>query len=210
MEPSMSPALKAQSREPLNLGVALSVAVHAAVIGYLLYLVHPQPHFLELPKLMPTVELTPPAPPAPPKPRVQPQQKPVPQQQAPQPDQLQARAADAPPAAAAPPAPPQLTGTVVPPSYFGELQALIRQSLVYPSRSVANDEEGVCKVRVSFSRDGGIHDAQLVQNSGYTALDGECREVFRRIGRFPPVPPDTSPNATDFSIELPITYSLQQ
>ena len=35
-------------------------------------------------------------------------------------------------------------------------------------------------------------------------------EVFRRIGRFPPVPQDTSPNATDFSIELPITYSLQQ
>ena len=65
-------------------------------------------------------------------------------------------------------------------------------------------------MRVSFSRDGTIQSTQLVQNAGYGALDGECREVFRRIGHFPPVPQDTSPNATDFSIELPITYSLQQ
>jgi protein TonB len=207
--------MKTQTREPVNLGMAFSIALHVAVVAYLVYLVHPHPHFLEMPRVMPTVELTPPAPPAPPKPRTTPQQKPAAQQQVPQPDQLQARANDAPPANVAPPAdstpqPPQVTGTVVPPSYFGALEALIRQSLVYPPRSIANEEEGTCKVRVSFLRDGTIQNEQVVQNSGYGALDGECLAVFRRIAHFPPVPLDTSPNATDFSIELPITYSLQQ
>jgi protein TonB len=212
----VSPAPKTQLREPVNLGVAFSMLLHAAVVGYLVYLVHPKAHFLELPRVMPTVELSPPAPPAQPKPRTPPQHS-TPARQAPQAEQLRARAEDAPPAAVAPPAPPQstpqppqVTGTAVPPSYFGALEALIQKSLVYPSRSIANSEEGMCRVRVSFARDGAIRDAQLVQDSGYSALDGECRAVFGRIAHFPPVPQDTSPNATDFSIELPITYSLQQ
>jgi protein TonB len=132
----------------------------------------------------------------------------VPPQRVPQP---QARAAATPQAAAAvavDSAPPA-TGTAVPASYFGELEALIRSTVVYPPGSIAKGEEGICKVLVSFSRDGTIHGAELVQDSGHSVLDGECLAVFRRIGRFPPVPQDTSPNVAAFAIELPITYSLQ-
>ncbi|MDE0855006.1 MAG: energy transducer TonB, partial [Nevskia sp.] len=78
----------------------------------------------------------------------------------------------------------------------------------YPVRSQRNSEEGTCKVRVTFSREGAIEGAELVKKSGFGALDGECREVFRRIGRFPAIPAAAHPDATDFAIELPINFSL--
>jgi TonB family protein len=64
-------------------------------------------------------------------------------------------------------------------------------------------------VRVTFGRDGLIQGAQLVKKSGFTGLDGECREVFRRISQFPAIPANANPEATDFAIELPITFALQ-
>ncbi len=210
----MSTAVKTGQRQPLSLGMALSVLFHGSLIACLVYLVHPHVDFLSPPKAMPVVDLAPPAPPAPPRPKAATLPKPVPQTEAPKPDQLQATAPRAPAEAVAPPAEaapstPQVVGTVVPPSYFSALESLIQKSLQYPGRSIANDEEGSCTVRVSFGRDGAIAGAQMVKPSGYGALDGECREVFRRIGRFPPVPADTSPDATDFAIELPISFNLQ-
>lgn len=211
----MTTAIKTLRREPLNAGVACSVLFHAAVVGYLVFLVHPHVNLLPTPKPLPVVELQPPAPPAPPaQPKTPPPRAAPAQTQAPQPDQLQAVAPDAPAEAVAPPPavpsePPRQVGTVVPSSYYNELEALIQKSLLYPAQSIAHDEEGSCTVRVSFARDGAIAGAQMARTSGYGPLDGECREVFRRIGRFPPIPADASPDATDFSIELPITFSLK-
>ena len=176
----MTSAVNTGQRQQLKLGMGFSLLFHGALIATLLYLVHPHADFLAPSQAMPVVELAPPAP-----------------------------AAAVAPAAEAAPAPSRVVGTVVPPSYFGELESLIQKSLQYPGRSIANDEEGSCTVRVSFGRNGAIEGAQMAAASGYTALDGECREVFRRIGRFPPVPSDTSPDATDFTIELPISFRLQ-
>lgn len=206
---------KTLRREPVNLGVAFSVVFHAALIAYLVYMVHPHASFLSPPaNNLPVVDLSPPAPPAPPKPKTAPPKPVPPQAQTPQADQLQAKSDNAPPAETAPPvpsesAPPRVVGTVVPQSYFSALESLIQKSLQYPARSVANDEEGGCTVRVTFARDGMIESTQMAKASGYGALDGECREVFKRIGRFPPVPTDTSPSSTDFTIELPISFNLQ-
>ena len=101
-----------------------------------------------------------------------------------------------------------MLGTSVPSEYYNTLQALVQQAVQYPSKSQRNSEEGVCRVRVTFGRDGLIQDEQLVQKSGYGALDGECREVFKRIGRFPAIPANANPDATDFAIELPINFTL--
>ena len=64
-------------------------------------------------------------------------------------------------------------------------------------------------VRVTFSRDGTIEDSQIVHKAGYPALDNECRSVFSRISKFPAIPDNANPNATDFAIELPINFALQ-
>lgn len=205
---------KTLRREPLNAGVAFSLLFHAAVVGYLVFLVHPHVSFLDLPKQnMPVVELQPPAPPAPPaKPRTPPPARPSAQPAQQPAETIQSTATAAPAVSVAPAttdAPTRQVGTVVPSSYYSELEALIQRSLVYPRVSVAQDQEGTCTVRVAFARDGSIESAQMARPTGYGPLDGECREVFQRIGRFPPIPADASPASTDFSIELPITFSLQ-
>jgi TonB family protein len=185
--------------------------LHAALLAGLWQWTQQPVPAADAPAAMTIVALLPPAPPAPPSPPAMPQARSAPSRAAPA-ARRAAPAVSAPAAgatAAAADGAQQATGTVVSPAYFGTLEALIRRTLVYPPGSLARSEEGICKVLVSFSRDGAIHGARLVQDSGHGALDEECREVFRRIGRFPPVPPDTSPSVSDFSIELPISYSLQ-
>jgi protein TonB len=96
----------------------------------------------------------------------------------------------------------------VPSDFYDRLQNLIQQSVRYPPQSVANDEEGTCKVRVHFARDGTIIDVELVDKSGYFRLDREARDVFQRIGKFPALPAGVAPEDAEFIIELPITFSL--
>ncbi|MDB5978790.1 MAG: TonB family protein [Nevskia sp.] len=208
-------------RERVNLGVAFSVVFHAALIGYLLYLVHPHVSFVEPKKIMALVELAPPPPPPPPPPKQPPPRTPPPPKPAvpPPPEQIVTQAptppVEAPPVPPPPPpapveaAPPQrVVGTSVPGAYYNSLQALIQKTVEYPARSQLNSEQGACKVRVTFARDGSIEDEQLVKKAGFPALDGECREVFKRIGKFPAIPDNANPTATDFTIELPINFAL--
>ncbi|MDE0856688.1 MAG: energy transducer TonB, partial [Nevskia sp.] len=117
-----------------------------------------------------------------------------------------------PPAVVEPPPPPppaRVVGTTVPTAYYNSLEAIIQKSVQYPKKSLENQEEGNCMVRVTFGRDGSIENAQLVQKAGYAALDSECRNVFSRIGKFPAIPENANPDATDFAIELPINFALQ-
>ena len=204
--------------ERVNLGVVISVAFHAALIGCLLVLVHPHVPFTTpvLPRV--TVTLLPPA--RLPTPRIKPPPQRTtlppksiapPQEIVPQvpstttPDQA---ATPAQPVDAAPQAPARVLANAVPSSYYNMLEAIIQKSVRYPAKSIAHQEEGDCQVKVTFARDGSIEGSQLIQQAGFPALEGECREVFKRISRFPPVPADVSPDATDFSIELPINFNL--
>jgi len=221
--PGVSVPKNGAPREKVNIGVLLSVAFHAAVIGYLVYLVHPHALFAEPKKVMTVVELAPPPPPPPPPKPIQPPPRtpPPPKPAAPPPPEQIVTQAPTPPVEAPPvpppppPAPPveaappqRVVGTSVPGAYYNSLQALIQKTVEYPARSQLNAEQGVCKVRVTFARDGSIEDEQLVKKAGFPALDGECREVFKRIGKFPAIPDNANPSATDFSIELPINFAL--
>jgi len=173
------------------------------------------------------VELAPPPPPQPPPPPPpkEPPPKPIqppkpltpppPPQQIvsaapePSPDVVAVPALPPPPEPAVEPAPPaRVIATSVPPAYFNDLQLTIQNTVEYPSASQLKSEQGSCTVRVTFARDGAISDTKLVQKAGYLALDKECREVFARIKKFPALPESANPDATDFSIELPIEFAL--
>jgi len=209
-------------REKVNIGVLMSVAFHAVLIGYLLYLVHPHVSFMEPKKVMATVELAPPPPPPPPPPPKEPPPKTPPKLNTPPPpQQIVTQAAvptpdlptvPPPPAEvipSPPPPPARVVGTTVPAAYYNGLEALIQKSVQYPKKSIEEQEEGNCMVRVTFSRDGTIEDEQLINKAGFPMLDSECKGVFKRIGKFPAIPADANPDATDFAIELPITFALQ-
>lgn len=219
----MIAAIKLPHREPVNTGIVLSILFHVLVAAALLYLVHP--HFIfpnPAPRHFPGQVLFPP--PAPPPPVVKPKVVDPPpeaplrhdvlRQQAPPVIATTADVPSAPVVADAAPHPVQpapvsaVVGTVVPASYYSAVQGMIRQSLNYPAVAVANDEEGACQARVSFGRDGVISAVQVEKSAGYPALDRECGEVFRRIGRFPAIPADAEPGASSFQIELSVNFSL--
>ena len=88
------------------------------------------------------------------------------------------------------------------------MEGVIGQALQYPSKSLRNEEEGIVKVRVRIDRAGNILEVVLIEKSGYTELDKEARGVFARIGKFPPVPDNVSPEYTEFLVELPINFTL--
>jgi protein TonB len=221
----MIAAIKLPQREPVRIGVLFSIVFHAVLVAALLVFVHPHLISGDGPRVFPKVIF--PATPdplkvIPPMPRLPPPA--APQRLADARPQTPAITGpvigdsfDIPPADTSPrPDPatllPETTGgvgTSVPPAYYNALQALIRQSLVYPRHSMANEEEGGCRVRVDFGRDGLIRKARVVQSSGFASLDGECQDVFLRIERFPAVPAETSAASGEFQIELPISFALR-
>lgn len=206
-------------------GTVVSLVFHAAVILFVLHLVRPDFKIItKPPKKVTLIELTPPPPPPPPPkppepPKQPPPPKPTPIPRTPPPQQIVTQAATPvdvpsvppppPPAPPAPPPPPaRVVGTSVPRQFFDTLQSVIANSTRYPPKSQRAGEEGTCKVRVTFSRSGQIEDVQVVDKTGFVALDQECREVFSRIGKFPSIPANANPDVTDFAIELPINFSL--
>jgi protein TonB len=223
---------KSRGKATFSAGFVVSVIFHGVLIGVLLFVIHPKLRTLVVPKkVLAVIELAPPPPPPPPPkpppPKPPPPKptppKPVPPKPVPTPIQTKApEPVEAPkipppppppppkPAEPAPPTPPKATqvGHSVPSDFYDRLQNLIQQSVRYPPQSVANDEEGTCKVRVHFARDGTIIDVELVDKSGYFRLDREARDVFQRIGKFPALPAGVAPEDAEFIIELPITFSL--
>jgi periplasmic protein TonB len=207
--------------QPINLGVVFSVVFHAVLILYLLHLVRPNLNILAPKPRQAVVQLLPPLPPPPPPPlKQQVPRTATPPQPTPAPPKAINTVTPtpvAPPAPAEPPVvaptppapPPRVVGTSVPGAYYSALQALIQQATRYPKESLADQEEGDCMVRVTFGRDGFIEATQLVKASGYSGLDGECQAVFKRIGKFPAIPENANPDATAFTIELPINFALQ-
>jgi periplasmic protein TonB len=94
-------------------------------------------------------------------------------------------------------------------SHYMTLQQIIMNNVRYPQRALYAHHQGTVQVQVSFSRDGVIHQVDIVSSSGYPELDAEARNVFDRIVKFPPVPDAAAPQATNFVIKLPIDFRMQ-
>lgn len=93
-------------------------------------------------------------------------------------------------------------------SYYGRLRALVGASVRYPKASLAAEEEGTCRIRISFTRDGSIKGTELIEGAGSDLLDAECKHAVKRIGQFPAVPDEAEPGRTEFLVELPIAFKL--
>ena len=80
--------------------------------------------------------------------------------------------------------------------------------LNYPAQERTLKHRGTTYVRVSVSRSGEVLDAPLLRGSGYRALDLEAQAVFRRIGRFAPVPSDACRGADIMVIDQPVVFGF--
>jgi protein TonB len=216
--------IKSKSSRALGPGAVISLVLHAVLIFVLLSLVHPTMLIQQMKKTIATVVLQPPPPPPPPPPPKKPPPpppktppKPVPTP--PQPQQIITHAAvttpDVPTVPPPPPAPPKapvepqrVVSTGVPTAYYSTIQSVIQSNMQYPVKSMRNNEEGTCNVTFTIGRDGTIEDVKVIEKTGFTALDAECRNVFSRIVKFPPVPENVAPGSTDFVISVPVNFNL--
>lgn len=115
------------------------------------------------------------------------------------------------PAVAPIPAVPQggtVVGHRVDAAYKARLERAIGEHLRYPRSAARSGREGVALVQVRMQRDGRIDGVVLVKSSGVSALDDEAQQVFRRMGRLPPLPADFLPQAAAFEFEVPIAFRL--
>ena len=231
MNASISSAPQAK-KFSLSVGAIVSIVFHSILFVVLVYLVVPQQNVEVKPKHKAVVELVqPPPPPPPPPPKIVPPDppkivppKPTPVAKPPPTPPVMSQApvespapSIAPPPPPAPPAPveappgppsPPKVGIGVPSSYYSTLQSVIQNSMQFPPKSVQAGEEGVVKVSVLIARDGTVLEVTILEKSGFINLDKEGRDVFRRIGKFPPVPANVSPDVQQFRVELPINFKL--
>ncbi len=223
------PSLARQSRFALSAGAIGSLLLHAVLLVLLLVFVHGSVH-LSLPShpTVVTLELEPPPPPKPPPPKPKspppkPQSQPQPTR-VPQPIASQTMSSVPMPTVPPPPAqtlapaktltpPPEgpqpgVVGYRVSDAYKTLLEGKIQGSLRYPRMALRQGREGTALVKVRMKRDGTIESVALVKSAGSASLDAEAQAVFRRIGKFPPLPENFLPTASEFQFEIPITFKL--
>jgi len=211
-------------------GAIVALVLHVGIIGFVLNMVRPDliPQILPKKKVVVVEMLKPPDPPKPKEPpKEPPKQPPKPQptpKTPPPPQQLQSNAPanvdvptappapppspPSPPAPLEPPAPTRVITGGVPTEYYNTLNRVINGAVQYPPKSLRAGEEGTAKIRFHVTRDGTIKDVELIEKSGFVSLDSEAKDAFRRLGKFPPVPPNVVPDAAEFILEIPINFTL--
>lgn len=120
-------------------------------------------------------------------------------------------AATTPPASGSlPAAAPRIVARIdcLPLRWLQSVSRRISHELKYPAQERRLKHRGTAYVRVSVNRAGVVLDAPLLRGSGYGALDLEAQAVFRRIGRFTPVPADACEGADIVVIDQPIVFGV--
>lgn len=213
------------------LGLILTVAVHALVLGLFLF----QWTARYAPKPLSTLNTFDiPAPPSPPEPQSDAPQEPQPMRRektltdpdtrrneppkivlsidesaAPPrpPDPAAARAIEEPAAAEAKPPPPPQEASDARPTWQGRVLAALNKVKRYPREASFRRRQGVPIIRFVMDRSGRVLSASLERSSGVPALDGEALELPRRAQPLPK-PPEDVPGAT-IELVVPVEFYMR-
>jgi protein TonB len=91
------------------------------------------------------------------------------------------------------------------PNYDRQVSALIERNKRYPQ--AARNERGIVQLSFSLDRQGHVTSSRIAKSSGSAALDEAALELLRRVGTFPPPPPEKAGAQLNFTV--PIRYSIQ-
>ncbi len=58
----------------------------------------------------------------------------------------------------------------------------------YPAAAAERQQQGTCLIRITVNRQGNVTDVQLLESSGYRALDSEAMEAVRQGATYGPLP----------------------
>jgi TonB family protein len=94
--------------------------------------------------------------------------------------------------------------------YYNRIHALLAGNAAYPPKSVSEGEEGDCRVKITFARNGQIVNSELVTKTDYPRLNNACLETVKKTAHFPPVAENESPGSEYFEVILPINFKLTE
>src|SRR5439155_24072184 len=92
------------------------------------------------------------------------------------------------------------------PSWKSQVVSMLERNKRYPAEARSRNEQGVAQLAFSITRSGQVSSARIVRSSGSSTLDAETVALVRRVGSFPPPPPEL-PGA-QVSLTVPIRYNI--
>ncbi len=91
--------------------------------------------------------------------------------------------------------------------YAATLAALLARHKRYPRRAQARRQEGTGLLYFVVEANGALTTAEVRRSSGHGALDEEILALVRRVGTFPPIPPEVG--VARLELVVPISFTLR-
>lgn len=92
--------------------------------------------------------------------------------------------------------------------YLYELRLYLDQNKQYPAKARALRQSGRVVVSFEVGEDGSFREVRLLGTSPFSALNEEALELFRRLGRFRPLPSELRDKR--LALEVPIEFRLDR
>lgn len=92
-------------------------------------------------------------------------------------------------------------------SYFALLQAWLEKHKEYPHQARRRRQEGTALLSFTFTRNGRVTNARIVESSGFHSLDREVMAMIRRANPLPPIPDDFPQHRLTLSV--PVQFFLR-
>jgi len=91
-------------------------------------------------------------------------------------------------------------------SYIQRCRLLIERNKEYPLLARKGGLEGTVVIRGVLTRDGSLRQCSVNRSSGSSMLDNAAVRAVKRVGQFPPAPPEL--HGEELVFELPISFRL--
>lgn len=93
-------------------------------------------------------------------------------------------------------------------SYLHRVRLLLERHKNYPEVARRRNQEGIVILRFTISAHGQIVARGITRSSGHPVLDEAAQETLRRVGRFPPLPPELQ--RSQLTLEVPLAFRLRE
>ena len=90
--------------------------------------------------------------------------------------------------------------------YLREVRLLLEKNKDYPWMARRRNIQGVVALVFTIGSGGQIEAYRISRASGHDLLDDAARDTIRRVGKFPPFPPEL--NRQKLTIEVPLAFRL--
>ncbi|MFH1538307.1 MAG: TonB family protein [bacterium] len=86
--------------------------------------------------------------------------------------------------------------------YKQKVYGIIQSNKNYPPAARRRGLQGAAGVAFAIGRDGSVEGVRVIKTSNYALLDDAAAETIRKIGRFPPLPPELEMERLELGVSI--------